>query len=111
MKLKPFLIICGMLITLFLLSSCCTDPKIVYVDPDVSFYPNQPDSVDLVSDSYVNEYRLMVQDIRWRKRDTFIRWKLNIITEEKYQEIVAQLDQFLEKIDQQFEEYEQSLLD
>ena len=98
-KLKLLCLICVMLITVY---SCCT-PVIVEADPPI--FPPKPERVILVEDSSINEYRLMVQDIRWMMWASFAEWKSGIITEEVYQADIERLQGVLDKFDEAFENY------
>ena len=93
--------------TLIILSSCCTDP--VFIEPEPPVLPSMPETVILVESSPINEYRLIVQDMRWRMRDAFIRELLGIITEEEYQAEVAEYQRILDLFDQAFRDYQETM--
>lgn len=102
MKSKVLCLIYGMLILLCLIS-CCTDP--VIIEPVAPIFPPKPERVILVEDSNINEYRLMVQDIRWMMWASFAEWKSGIITEEVYQQDIERLQGVLDRYDEIFQVY------
>lgn len=92
-----------MLITAFSLAGCCSNP--VVVEPEAPVFPPKPERVILVEDSNVNEYRLMVQDIRWMMWASFVEWKTGIIDQETYDADIERLQGVLDKYDSIFEMY------
>lgn len=102
-KSKALWLICVMLITAFSFSGCCSNPVVVESDPPV-FAP-KPERVVLVENSNINEYRLMVQDIRWMMWASFAEWKTGIIDQETYDSDIQRLQGVIDKYDSIFEEY------
>lgn len=97
-KLKALCLICVMLT---ILCSCVTAPIVVESDPPI--LPTKPDRVILGDDGNVNEYRLIVQDIRWRKWAFYVEWTTGIITDEEYKIEVEKLEGLLAEYDKIFE--------
>lgn len=87
----------------------CKTVEYVYIEPDPPVIPPMPEKVILVESSQVNEYRLMVQDYRWRLRDALIRQIVGIITEEEYQAEVNEYMRVLDLFDQAFREYQEAV--
>jgi len=100
MKLKQ---LCLIFVTLIILYSCCSAP--IFIEPDPPIFPPKPERVILVTDSNINEYRLMVQDIRWMMWASFVEWKSGIITDDIYQADIDRLQGVLDRYDKIFQNY------
>lgn len=105
MRLWKFLII---FVVFSILSSCCTTPETVYIEPDPPVLGDgipRPvlDNFESIS---VNEYKLMIVVIRWELQWITMQETLKIITPEKYlEEVNKRLDQ-IKKIQEEIDRLE-----
>lgn len=106
---KKKLSLLWLIFTVFIIAGSCCTPRTVYIEAEPPVLPDMPDTVILVEDSPVNEYRLIVLDLRWRMRDASVRRILKIITEEEYWEEMQEYDRTMVLYDEAFRRYQERM--
>lgn len=103
MRLRTFFLI---LAASILLGSCCSLCDPVYVEPDPIVFSPKPGKVVLVEDPNVNQYMLMVQDIRWLMWAVYAEWKAGIVDKEEYDADMKRYGEIIDGYDEVFNRYQ-----
>lgn len=90
------------------LTSCCSDPEIIYIDPEPPTISPMPENsiledVDTVT---VNEYLLMIDIFRFKAWGQYFRKEVKLITPEEHQIYVDQYNKAIDDINQAIKEIE-----
>ena len=104
-NLKKYLLVFVIFISLI---SCCSDPVIVYIEPESPIIDPMPENsvLENVDPITVNEYKLMIDIFRLKKWGQYFRKTVKLITEEEYKIYADQYNKAIDDINQAIKELE-----